>query len=249
MSRRRAAAIVAGLSVPIAAHAGRQPFTELHDNEVLPARVVELQSDLHEFVGTPDGANDDVEASWGAAFGLTHTVELVLNTELAYEPAARATAFTWYGGQLNLRLARPGPPPPPGHIVPLVRIGVQRIVGNDAVEGDLELVLGTDVTKGVRAVAMAGATASTLGAARLDGGLGVLGEPTEGVRVGGEVYGQLPLVTTPGWNSGRATASLEVGPTISVTQGPYWITLGGMAGLGARRAFDGSFHLAWGVEL
>jgi hypothetical protein len=230
--------------------AGRQPFTELQGEEVLPARIVELQAAVDERVGTPDRAGDDVASVWGAAFGLSRRVELVLNTEVAYQRASDATAFTWYGGQVRWRLAKPGPPPGPWRPVLLIRLGVERFMAEDLAEGRLDLVVGMGVGGPLHAVVNAsGLATSDLASARLEGGLGVLADATQATRAGAELYAEVPLSPSPLWSLGRDTPSVAAGPTVSVTEGPFWITVGGLAGLGERRAYDAELHLAWGVEL
>jgi hypothetical protein len=244
----RRVVLVLLLAIPAAARAGRLPFSQVSDVEVVPTRIVELQWWVDERVGTPDRATDDVATVWGAAFGVSPRVELVIATELEYARASDRTSFTWYGGQVRWRLAPPGPPSP--RPVVLLQLGVDRYFAEGAVEGQLDAVVASDPVNGLHTVADVGVVGEADGSsAQLRGGLGVVGEAVPGLRLGGEAFAEAPLITSSGWNSGRANPAFAVGPTASFTSGPFWVTAGGLFGLGDRRAYDATFHLAWGVEL
>ena len=234
---------LAGLLLcPALASAGREPFNEVLDNEVLPARVVELETRVTDIVGTPDGS-DETGIVWGASFGLSHRVELLLPAEVAYSHADGTTQFTWYAADVRWRMAKPGPPPGPGHVVPLLRAYVERAVVDQDFEGGADLVLGSDLSKRVHAAAMVGGGAVSTGAdAWLHGGIGVTANASDALRLGGEAWTEGSLLSGGG-------PSLSAGPDLSYTLGAFWITGGGLFGLGSGRAYTTSVRISWGVEL
>ncbi len=230
------------LTAPTAAYAGRQPFNEVLDNEVLPARIAELNTRITDQIGTP-GGEDETALWWGAALGLSDRVELMLPAEIAVAHEDGATRMTWYAAEIRWRMAKAGPPPPPGRVVPLLRLSVERKVARPLLEGGVDLVLGTNLTENIHTAAMLGGTVlSNIEEVATHGGLGVTGNVTEALRVGGEVFGEVPL-----FPSGEAP-TVAVGPDISGTLGAFWVTGGTLMGLGTGRAYDVSFRLAWGVE-
>ncbi len=225
---------------PTVAWAAREPFNEVLDNEVLPARATELQSRITDRLG-PVG---ETMWWWGASFGLSPTVELVLPAEIGVSHVDGTTRFKWFAAELRWRIAPPGPPPGPGHPVPLVRLSVERSILGNTLKGGGDIIVGTDLSKALHSSVMAGGTVVSNGsAANLHGGLGITGNVTPALRIGGEVFGDLPVLPT------GTGATLGVGPDASLTVGAFWITAGTLIGVGSGRAYDASVRIAWGIEL
>lgn len=235
-TRIASAALV--LLLPSVAQAGREPFTKVLDNEVLPARGAELLGRITDDIG----GEDETASWWGAAFGLSNQVELVLPVEIAYSHTEDTTRFTWYAAELRWRIAKPGPPPGPGHPVPLVRLSVEKSNKKRTFTAAGDLVIGTDLSKAVHTSVMVGAEAVLDGSeVATRGGLGVTGNVTGSLRIGGEVFGQVPILP-----SGE-TPSVGAGPAVSYTSGPFWITVGGLIGL-QPAPLPVLLRLGWGVE-
>ncbi len=230
------------LFFPSLAFAGREPFNQVLDNEVLPARGAELESKITDKIGTPGGAGDETASWWGVAFGLSDQVELVLPLEVSYSHADGTTNFTRYAAEVRWRMAKPGPPVVMRPI-PMLRLAVERGNSSQTLEAQADLTVGTDLSKKVHtAVDLGGNFVSDASESTGHLGIGVTGNVTGALRLGGEVDANAAFIPT------FSGPNLAAGPDVSYTTGPFWITAGGVVGLGATIPDPVVLRLSWGVE-
>lgn len=240
-----------GLTLPTPAYAGRKAFNRVFDNEVLPARIVEMQAQVTDTFGAPSGT-DLTAVWWAAAFGLSNNVELSLPIKVTNarvpETGASSTFLDSYGADLRWRIAKKGPPPGPWHPVPLLRLIVEKPLATATVNFEGDAVVGTDLSKWVHSSAMIGVASSSAaftgaGATKVTGGFGAVANITGSWRAGGEVYAEVPVMPAGG------VPTVTAGPDLSFTLGPFWVSAGSLFGFGDKRPYTASARLLWGAEL
>jgi hypothetical protein len=236
---------IAALAAP--AQAGRTNFGWLQGPSVQPERGVELMSSIYEEV-----EGDDAEMTWwlGPLIGVTDRIELGLPLELVgvHGDGARLDRF---GVDLRYRFVTQDPVEAPA-FVPLVRLAVNHVIGNDAAfDTRSDLVLAYQVGR-VELLVDAGLFAQVVrretewqlrpgagASVRLDGEL----------RAGVEAYAQVQLVDASA-ELARSTIErsaerwLIVGPNIAWTHGRIWLSAAygiGLAGI------DSASKAQWGI--
>ncbi|MSP55086.1 MAG: hypothetical protein EXR69_05710 [Myxococcales bacterium] len=239
------------LVLPTPAWAGRKAFNRVFDNEVLPARVVEVQAQVTDTFGSPAGT-DITAVWWAAAFGLSNTVEVSLPIKVTHvripETGAGSTFLDSYGADLRWRIAKKGTPPGFWRPVPLLRLIVEKPLATAAVNFEGDVVIGTELSKWVHSSAMIGVVSSSTaftgeGSTKVTGGFGAVANLSGSWRAGGEVYAEVPLVPAGG------VPTFTAGPDLSYTLGPFWVSAGSLFGFGDRRPYTASARLLWGAEL
>ncbi len=155
---------------------------------------------------------------------------------------AGGTSIESYGLSLRWRLA-PNDPEESGPLVPLLRVAVKRPTNHKLTwQIEANAVLSYDVGKLHSAVDL-GWVGITGDDSRhwLSYAAGVVWGEQSGLRVGGEVFGELAL-------SSKAKTFTMVGPDIGWTHGRSWLTLGLLLGV-SEKAPDWMPRLMWAIKL
>ncbi len=234
------------------AWAGRRPFIWVWDTEVLHEREVELEQWIWE---KRSEDRDSMWLWWAPIFGLSDTLELAIPLEgsswWARKPAAVAggqeirvtgTQIEAYGLSLRWRLA-PNDPEESGPLVPLLRFAVKRTVGHKLTwQVEANAVLSYDIEK-LHTTLDVGVLwrTSSVAVGWLSYAWGVAWGAQDGLRVGGEVFGEVALV------DGGKTFTM-VGPDIGWSHGRSWFSLGVLAGVSGP-APDLMPRLIWAFKL
>ncbi len=245
-------ASVALSAVATDVEAGRRPFIWVWDTEVLHEREVELEQWIWEM------RKDDFWAAWlwwAPIFGVTDNLELAIPLEgfswwgrrAGAQPGdpnewETATEIAFYGLSLRWRLA-PNDPEESGPLVPLVRVAVKREATHQLrwlVEGNA--VLSYDLGKLHSAVDVGGfAYFGQSTEAWLTYSWGLVWGERDGLRVGGEVFGEVAL-------SEAKKSFTMAGPDISWTHGRAWLTFGCLFGV-SEHAARWMPRLIWAIKL
>jgi hypothetical protein len=199
------------------AGAARRRFAWLWDTEVEPQRIVELEWWLWERTGY---ARSVAVLSAAGVVGLTDNLELALPFEVVWRPETDRTQLEDYGLDLRWRLAS-ADPARAGRIVPLVRLGVRRLIQEDAVRFEGNVVVSFDLARALRAVVDVGATAATdENEVYLTYGAGLTYGLSDELWIGAEAYGEKAFSSSgeegPMW--------ISAGPNLSFTHGRFWVT-------------------------
>ena len=230
------------------AFAGRRPFIGVWDTEVLHEREVELEQWIWEM------RKDDFHAVWlwwAPIFGLTDNLELAIPLE-GYSWWGRKAGTTdgWengtrialYGLSLRWRLA-PNDPEEAGALVPLVRVAVKRQAVQQLYwQLEANAVFSYDLRKLHGALDLGGfAVLGKTTEAWLTYAGGLAWGEQEGLRLGGEVFGEVALT------EGRKSFTMA-GPDIGWTHGRAWLTLGCLFGV-TENAARWMPRLIWAIKL
>jgi hypothetical protein len=228
MIRLRRAALAAIVIVALAsgdARAGRAGFAWFFDTEVVPERGVELETWIIDENGLGDRNVDTTRLLWQPVVGVTDRLELALPVELDYieldDPMVGGdTRLGHYGAELRLRLAS-SDPIEAGPVVPLVRLGVRRMVtARERVRGEGDLVVSAELGPCWRVVGDVGAIAE-LGTGEdivfLRPGAGVNALVVGELRLGVEAFASFRF------DDDRGSDWLVVGPNLAWTHGRFWL--------------------------
>jgi hypothetical protein len=230
------AAVLLGLCLaPAESSAARRRFAWSFDTEMLPERGVELEGWLTEEAGE----DPKTTLEWRLGLGLLDQIEVSLPVEITF--AGGMTQLDTYGLDARFRLVTADPLLAP-KVVPLVRVGIERAVADDAVTGEADFVVTGDVWR-LHAVADLGVAVESLGpTVGLTYGAGAVVSLTDFIHVGAEAFGEAVLAApTP------EAPWLGLGPTLAFTHGRFWITASALIGLMAA-APDFQGRVLWGVQ-
>jgi hypothetical protein len=204
-------------SLTSTAHAGRTFYGWLYGTEVLPERGVELQTWVSE-------ENYDYShlTSWWIApiVGITDQLELALPIESVWIRNQTMEDFTLanFGIEARYRLVSSDPVDAPA-LVPLVRVGVKRVVEDrDHVQPEADVVVSYQSGR-VHALVDVGMVA-VLGPGThsvwLRPGNGTSIQVIDDLRFGAEVFGSWSLDTSTSW--------WAIGPNMAWTHGRFWLS-------------------------
>jgi len=210
-----------------------------HDTAVQPERGVELEQWITDEV---EGDDSKIKLWWGPVVGITDNVEAALPLEITREQASGQTFLDGYGIDLRFRLVT-SDPVLVGPFVPLLRVSAKRLVQDDAAELGGSAVLSIDATKRLHLILEAGMSGVTVGPVlesqfALAANYAVL----EDVRLGAEAFAEQELDNP----DGTRELWIAAGPTVAVTHGRFWVTLGAPFGLtkAGPRALP---RVVWGI--
>jgi hypothetical protein len=206
---------------PHQARAGRTHFGWLYGSELIAESGVELETWIVEENKKGETKKDETSFWWGPVVALSAHLEMAVSMEAAHENdhvAPASDRFTRWGADLRYRPQSPdiidaGP------VATLFRIGVKRIIDERAgIRGEADMVV--SYQQGAVFVALdLGAVLThlpTQTTVELRPGAGVSIRTIDDLRLGAELYGELPL------NDDSSTRWLVVGPTVSYTRGRFW---------------------------
>ena len=229
MRRVLVVAVLAAITAPGSAHAGRTFYGWLFGSEVMPERGVELQSWITE-ANLSTGDMEVHETNWlfGAQVGITDQLELGLPLEFAWisvEPGSPRTVFDRYGIEARYRFVTQDPEDAP-EFAPLVRVGVKRLVTNrDAIRPEINLVASYEsgivhVLADIGFIAEINVSPEPMekNTFELRPGIGVsvLAIEDADLRFGAELYSEIKLGEEGTW--------LMLGPNLSWTHGRFWVS-------------------------
>jgi hypothetical protein len=230
------------VAAPGSAHAGRTFYGWLYGSEVMPERGVELQSWLTET--NFEGRSED---SWlfGAQVGVTDQLELGFPVEIDWfrdssQMPPSATRFARFGIEGRYRFVTQDPVDAP-QIVPLVRVGLKRMVADrHAAQPEFDFVLSYE-TGIVQILLDAGFVAQISpdngSTYQIRPGAGVSVLAVEDLRFGAELFAHLPSVGD-NW--------FIFGPNMSWTHGRFWIS--GAFGIGLNQSvINTAPRVQWGI--
>ena len=233
------------VAAPGSAHAGRTFYGWLYGSEVMPQRAAELQSWISD-ENRPNASFPFRRNVWTvtAQVGVTDQLELGFPTEFEWlqrtEMMTTTTLTRWstYGIEARYRFVTQDPVDAPA-LVPLVRVGMKRLIGNrDAMQPELDFVLSYEtgivhvlMDLGFTAVVDAEVTAQF----RPGAGISVL--VVEDLRVGAEAFVEVKTDTeTEGF----------AGPNVSWTHGRFWVS--GVLGMGKEQSrLQTAARVQWGL--
>lgn len=231
------------------AYAGRTYYGWLLGTDVQPQRGVELMSSIYEEREEGDG-----EARWwgGPLVGVTDRLELGLPLELA-SVGSTPTRLDRYGLDLRYRLASADPVDAPA-VVPLLRAGVDRIIGPDnAFAAHADLVMSYTLGR-LQVLAEAGGCVERIGDVhrrQLRPGAGISIRAVDDLRLGAEVYAELALHGTDGAVARSTTMQTDgdgswviVGPNLAWSYGRFWVSAAYGVGI---TGIDSAARTQWGV--
>ena len=221
------------------ASAARRTASWVHDTTVQPERGVEIEQWITDEI---EGEDSRTGIWWAPVMGITDNIELALPLEIVHEKSSDQTLFETYGMDLRWRLVT-SDPVQVGPFVPLIRVGATRLIQDDAAKLDGSFVLSVDATKRLHLLAEAGAWMVTPGAV-VEGSYGLAANYAvfEDLRLGAEGIAEQEIDNPDGTHEIWVAA----GPTLSITHGRFWATLGAPIGL-TRAGPDALPRLAWGI--
>lgn len=231
------------LLTPLSAHAGRRPFIWTYDTELVPLRRVELEQWVWER-NKPDAGLSSVW--WSPVIGLSDHIELAMPIEW-YWQEGQGTQFSTWGGDLRIRLANPDPTMA-GPIVPLLRLGIKRRIGDkeNPLQIEANAVSSIDINDWLHGAIDIGTHTVPNGhqlSLSYSAGLSAALPVQTDLHIGAEFFGESYLISDE-----EIPVVAMVGPNASLTWGRTWITAGGLIGL-SEGAAPFMPRLIWAVSL
>lgn len=244
----RVLVLIAALMVaPGSAHAGRTFYGWLYGSEVMPERGVELQSWITE--ENFEGGHEENTWLFGAQVGVTDRFELGFPVEIDWYHDANlmppaSTKFARYGIEGRYRFVSADPVDAPA-VVPLLRVGLKRMISAPDRHGfqpELDFVLSYEsgivqalIDLGV--VAQVRSEGDPTAQIRPGAGVSVLVDEAHDLRVGAEIFAEIPTV---------GESWFIAGPNASWTHGRFWIS--GVLGIGLNQSFINTApRVQWGI--
>jgi hypothetical protein len=239
--------LLAAVLSATSAHAGRRLLAWSYDTETLPSRGVELEQWVSESARGP--GPDTYDVFWAVNIGLTNELEIDFPINWFWAAGSGVGAvLSDYGIGLKWRLVTSDPNASPA-VVPLVRIGVKRILSGterDHAAITADFVVTTEVADRVHL--LLGANAELLTNDETE----VYGSVLLGVSV--SLSSEWRLGASGWWNeelNGDSAGEgwLSAGPDVSWTHGRFWLTGGLMIGVtdGPLGAPGVQGRVTWGV--
>ena len=235
------------------AEAGRRPFIWVWDTEVLREREIEMEQWIWEV------DRDKKHAAWlwwAPVLGVTDRLELAIPLEgvttWGAKPGATAadpevwetsTRIARYGVELRWRLAD-NDPEDAGPFVPLLRVAVKRDLGPKLawlLEGNVVASYDRGSLHTAVDLGVFHSIGNAWGGTWLSYAGGVTYGARDGLRIGGEVFGEVGI--SSGWNS-----FTMVGPDIAWTHGRTWLTFGCLIGV-TEHAANWMPRILWAIKL
>ena len=203
------------------AEAGRTHFGWLFGTELNPNRGVELENwivDINQ-LDKPDRVKVHETHTWtGIVVAVSDHLQLAIDVQSAYadnhvDPPS--TNLSMFGGDVRWR---PQAADDTGPLKNLFRIGVQKLVQERAgIRGEVNIVSSYEVGRVFATLDLGVIDEHVPGTNVIEchSGAGVSVRVEHGLRLGGEVYGELTISgPDPGW--------MIVGPTVGLTSGRFW---------------------------
>jgi hypothetical protein len=216
--------LVAAITSPAPAWAGRTHYGWLYGSEVNPEGGVELESWI--FERNHRAGSDETALWWAPVIGVTEHLELAIPVELTWhrsDVSAPVTQISRWGAEARYRF-NSADPVEAGPVTGLVRVAVKREVAlRDGVRGEADAVLGFEAGR-VHAELDLGGVITSNGdstVAEVRPGAGVSIRVVADLRLGAETYGEIGA-------AGEVDDWMAVGPDVAWTQGRFWLaaTLG-----------------------
>lgn len=235
---------VAVIAVPARASAGRDYFSWLYGTEVLPERSAELMSWISEENDVKDEGHAAETRWWvGPLIGLTDQLELALPVEMSWDRALGAptrNGLDRYGVELRWRMVTQDPVDAPA-IVPLLRVGVKRIVatsGRSEVSPEVDAVVSYEagIVQVLTDIGIYGEVSGDTHHFEVRPGAGVSVLAVGDLRFGAEIFAEIALDDGGSWAA--------VGPNFAWSHGRSWVSAA--YGIGITGIKDAP-KLQWGI--
>ena len=237
--------LLIGLLLPLGAQANRRPFTWVYDTENVPEGGAEVETWVTDRVQR--GPNDSRDFWWSPIVGLTDRIELALPMTLRWTQAKDSTQVADYGAELRIRLDSPDKLEA-GHAVTALRVGLYRpLRGKDAVRPELDVIQALDIGERLHLVANLGLRYAKYGSGLSAAyGLGAAFAVSDAWKIGLELWGTRGITAADVAKAKVKAASTVIGPTVGLTHGRTWITVGALAGVDDESP-EFMTRLLWGI--